>query len=155
MNDKTIEYAGFWVRFGAFFVDFIALSVITMPLTRAIYGRIDAPLGVFVMGPAGLLINFIGPAVLTIVLWVKFGGTLGKIAISAKIVNADTGESLSTGWLVARYLGYFLSLLPLGLGFLWIAFDPRKQGWHDKIANSVVIRPKGPEPVRFSDKDPW
>ncbi len=41
---------------------------------------------------------------------------------------------------MGRYLGYFASTIPLCLGFLWIAFDKRKQGWHDKLAGTVVIR---------------
>jgi len=42
-------------------------------------------------------------------------------------------------------------MLPLMLGILWVAFDPRKQGWHDKLAHTVVVRPKhrGPVAVRF------
>ena len=65
--------------------------------------------------------------------------------------GADTGEPPTTGKLLIRYLGYYVSTLALFLGFLWIAFDPRKQGWHDKMANTVVVRSthRGPEPVRF------
>jgi uncharacterized RDD family membrane protein YckC len=39
----------------------------------------------------------------------------------------------------------------LGLGLIWVGIDPRKQGWHDKLANTVVVRPRnrGPVPVRF------
>src|SRR5439155_367292 len=63
----------------------------------------------------------------------------GKIAIAAKIVDAETGKPPSTARLVVRLLAYIVSALPLCLGFLWIAFDRRKQGWHDKIAGTVVI----------------
>ena len=59
------------------------------------------------------------------------------------IVDARTGKAPSKGQLIGRYFAYYLSLLPLGLGFLWIAWDQRKQGWHDKIAGTVVIRPEG------------
>jgi uncharacterized RDD family membrane protein YckC len=41
----------------------------------------------------------------------------------------------------------------LGLGLLWVAFDRRKQGWHDKIANTVVVRPARKDAVHF-DKQP-
>jgi uncharacterized RDD family membrane protein YckC len=40
---------------------------------------------------------------------------------------------------VIRYLAYYVSLIPLGLGFFWIAWDDKKQGWHDKIAGTIVI----------------
>ncbi len=45
-----------------------------------------------------------------------------------------------TQQLIGRYLGYYVSIFALGVGFLWVAFDPRKQGWHDKMAGTVVIR---------------
>jgi len=60
--------------------------------------------------------------------------------VSAKIVDAKTLGAPSTGQLIVRYVGYFISSLFLCLGFLWIAFDARKQGWHDKIAGTVVIK---------------
>jgi uncharacterized RDD family membrane protein YckC len=73
------------------------------------------------------------------------------MAISARIVDARTGAPASTRQLVIRYLGYYVSTIPLGLGLLWVAFDPRKQGWHDKMAGTVVVRPshRGPVPVKF------
>jgi uncharacterized RDD family membrane protein YckC len=43
-----------------------------------------------------------------------------------------------------RYAGYFVALLPVGLGILWVAFDARKQGWHDKLAKTVVVRGRRP-----------
>jgi uncharacterized RDD family membrane protein YckC len=62
--------------------------------------------------------------------------------VSARVVDAKTGNSLSVGQSIGRYLAYFVSTIPLCLGFLWIAFDPRKQGWHDKLAGTVVVRSK-------------
>jgi uncharacterized RDD family membrane protein YckC len=52
---------------------------------------------------------------------------------------------------LARYVGYIISTIPLCLGFLWVGFDSKKQGWHDKIAGTVVVRNRrhGVEPVRF------
>jgi uncharacterized RDD family membrane protein YckC len=40
---------------------------------------------------------------------------------------------------IIRYLGYYVSIFALGLGFLWVAWDDKKQGWHDKMAGTVVI----------------
>jgi uncharacterized RDD family membrane protein YckC len=63
------------------------------------------------------------------------------------IVDAETGGTVPMGRLVLRYLGYYVSIFTLCLGFLWIIFDKRKQGFHDKIAGTVVImnpsRPSG------------
>jgi uncharacterized RDD family membrane protein YckC len=61
------------------------------------------------------------------------------MAIGAKIIDAKTGKPPSTGSLVARYFGYIVSAMPLMLGFVWIAVDRRKQGFHDKIAGTVVV----------------
>ena len=93
-------------------------------------------------GPADLLLNWVLPAVAVVLFWVYRQATPGKIAIGARIVDARTGGRPSTGQLIGRYFAYYVSMLPLMLGFIWVAFDARKQGWHDKLANTVVVRPK-------------
>jgi len=55
------------------------------------------------------------------------------------VVDAASGAPLRPGQAILRYLAYIVSTLPLCLGFLWIAWDHRKQGFHDKIAKSVVV----------------
>jgi uncharacterized RDD family membrane protein YckC len=72
--------------------------------------------------------------------WRYCGATPGKLAVGVKIVDATTGAAPSTGRLVIRLACYLVSALPFYLGFLWIVFDRRKQGWHDKIAGTVVIQ---------------
>ena len=62
-----------------------------------------------------------------------------EAAPAAKIVDAETGGKPSNGMLVARYFAYIVSMLPLMLGFIWIGIDRRKQGFHDKIAGTMVI----------------
>ena len=86
-----------------------------------------------------VLIENLLPAAITIVLWALLGATPGKFLLECRVVDARTGRR--PGWLRAsvRYLCYFVSLLPLGLGFLWIAWDRRKQGWHDKLAGTLVV----------------
>jgi uncharacterized RDD family membrane protein YckC len=90
-------------------------------------------------------------AVAIVAFWVVKNATPGKMVIRAKIVDAKTGGAPSLSQYVIRYLGYYLSMIPLFLGFLWVAFDPKKQGWHDKLAGTVVVRPKqrGTETVSF------
>ena len=78
-------------------------------------------------------------AVAVIGFWRYCGATPGKLAVGLKIVDATTGGPPPLGRLVLRFFAYFVSALPLYLGFLWAAFDRRKQGWHDKIARTVVI----------------
>ena len=59
------------------------------------------------------------------------------------MLDEKTGQPLTLNQSVIRYLGYFASTIVLGLGFIWIAFDGKKQGWHDKMAGSVVVRDYG------------
>ena len=136
------EYVGFWKRVLASVIDTIILVVVIVPLLLAIYGTGYVELMQEGGGFAGFwdaVLQIVFPAAAAILFWKFRGATPGKMAISAKIVDAQSGGPPSGGRLVARYFAYLLSLLPLGLGFLWIAFDRRKQGFHDKIARTVVV----------------
>jgi uncharacterized RDD family membrane protein YckC len=139
MDDAHLEYVGFWARTGAAVIDIVLMLVIVLPLMFAVYGQASSP-EPFALG--NVLINYVLPLVLTVALWVKLGATPGKLALGARIVDADTGAPLTTAKATLRYLGYYVSLIPLGMGCFWVGFDRRKQGWHDKMANSVVVRPR-------------
>jgi uncharacterized RDD family membrane protein YckC len=65
------------------------------------------------------------------------GRTPGKMLLGLQVVSAD-GTMITFGTAFLRTVGYFISFIYL-LGFIWAAFDKRKQGWHDKIAGTVVI----------------
>jgi uncharacterized RDD family membrane protein YckC len=71
--------------------------------------------------------------------WTWKGQTPGKMAMGIKIVAADGGP-IGLGRAIIRYLCYIVSAVILYLGFIMIAFDKRKQGLHDKIAGTFVIR---------------
>ena len=77
--------------------------------------------------------------VIVVLLWLRFGATPGKQLLDCVIVDARSGRPLKTGQAILRYIGYYVSMLPLFLGFLWIAWSSRKQGFHDYIAGTVVI----------------
>ncbi len=143
MEEKlNVEYAGFWIRFAALILDSIFILAITWPLLIYIYGweYFDSP--TFVMGIADILISWILPFVVVIMFWKIKQSTPGKMLFSLRVVDERTGATLSTSQCVLRYFGYFLSMLPLFMGYFWVGFDKRKQGWHDKIGKSVVIRIK-------------
>jgi uncharacterized RDD family membrane protein YckC len=72
--------------------------------------------------------------------WMWRNATPGKLLIRAVVVDAATLAAPSPGKLVVRYLGYYVSMMTLGVGFLWIMWDPRKRGLHDYLAGTVVIR---------------
>jgi uncharacterized RDD family membrane protein YckC len=144
------EYAGFWIRFGAMLIDSIVmLIIIAIPLT-AIYGEGYWTSEQSLMGFWDVIFTYILPFAVTIWLWLKYMATPGKMALKLIVVDAETGEKMSTGQAIGRYFAYILSTLPFGLGFLWIGIDKRKQGWHDKLAGTVVIRDIAIEPVKFN-----
>jgi uncharacterized RDD family membrane protein YckC len=80
------------------------------------------------------------PILATVLFWKYRAATPGKMILGLKIANAADLGPISTGQAVGRYFAYFVSTIVFGLGFLWVAFDAKKQGWHDKMAGTVVIR---------------
>lgn len=155
MPETDLEYAGFWIRVWASVIDTILLLLITLPLLIGIYGweYLDPEKTGIVAGPSDFLISWVLPAIAIITFWIYRAATPGKMAISAKIVDAQTGGAPTPGQYIGRYFSYFISTLPLGLGIIWVAFDKKKQAWHDKLAGTVVVRKKdrGPEKVQFSN----
>ena len=165
-GQPRLVYAGFWSRAWASVIDSVLVMVLVYPLLVWAYGsayfrerlRIFDVLGQAWRGEAGIealqslqqsqggaldfVVTYILPAVAVVLFWMYRSATPGKMAIRARIVDAATGGVPSNRQLLARYLGYFVSLFPFGLGFLWIALDDRKQGWHDKISGTVVVRRK-------------
>ncbi len=90
--------------------------------------------------------------VLTILMWQKFLGTPGKLFFDCIVVDEKTRKPMKISQALVRYLAYYISIIPLGLGFFWIAFDKKKQGWHDKIAKTVVIIQDKPQVDPESEK---
>lgn len=116
--------AGFWIR--------IAASAIDMILVGMVAGFVN------LSGAFPVLF-----AVYCVVLWALKGTTIGGIVCNLRVVRLDDRP---VDWTVAivRALGGFLSLFVAGLGFIWVAFDPERQSWHDKIAGTTVVHvPKG------------
>lgn len=153
MNTENLEYVGFWQRVAAYFVDSILIAIYIVSLAFVV------ALGLYSAGESAttplalsLVYMCISLSVMAIVVfcWMKVGATPGKLMLHARIVDANTGAPLTLGKCIVRYLGYTLSLIPFGLGFIWVAFDSRKQGWHDKLANSVVVRSTTENKVEFS-----
>lgn len=145
-----LEYVGFWLRVLASLIDTVWVVILLIPLglifTRAGLGSIEdvlQPKGLQAISfdAAGFLPDLV-IAVAIVCFWRYALATPGKMAINARIVDASTGAAPRLGQLIIRYLGYFVSTIPFCLGLIWVAFDPRKQGWHDKMAGTVVVRPR-------------
>jgi uncharacterized RDD family membrane protein YckC len=132
------DYATFWQRAVALLVDWLIVVVIAMPIIVVAFGA-----AYFSLDPvrrSGDLAIALAVGALIVGFWRYCGATPGKLAVGIRIVDAHTGAAPSTGRLVIRLLCYLVSAAPLYLGFLWAALDRRKQGWHDKIAGTVVIQ---------------
>lgn len=139
-TQRETEYAGFWIRTLASLVDSLLIVVLVFPLLTLIYGKSYWDNDAFVAGTWDALFNYVFPAVAVIVFWIYKSATPGKMLFGIYIVDAKTGGKPSTGQLIGRYAGYYVSMLGIFLGFLWVAFDARKQGWHDKLAGTVVVK---------------
>jgi len=169
-TQRAPEYVGFWKRLLAFFIDVLVIVVVLFPLMMALYGggyldRLSAEFAAILTqsgdpnADVARILNVltrpdsaiaalldirvqIALVIATIVLWRFRGATPGKMMVKARIVNADTLQKPSTAQLTGRFFAYLVSFIPACLGFLWIAFDKRKQGWHDKLAGTVVVLDK-------------
>ena len=135
-------YIGFWLRVVASLIDSVLLAVVLVPLLLGYYGWDYFESDNLLKGPMDFVISWALPAAAILIFWVYRSATPGKMVIGAKIVDAETFHEPQPRLLVGRYFAYYISMLPfiVPLGFLWIAFDRRKQGWHDKLAGTVVVR---------------
>lgn len=140
-HSETV-YGGFWIRLVASIIDSIWILILTLGLGWMIYGAIYFESTNFVMGYADFFTSYVLPFIITMLFWAYKSATPGKMALGLKIVDAETLDPVPKGRLALRYLGYYVSTLVIFLGFFWVAWDKRKQGWHDKIARTVVIKAK-------------
>lgn len=144
--------AGFVSRAIAFAIDLVVMAVallVVIALVQSLLGffTLYGLLGQRVTGSApfravlGAAIAVIGVGIAVgypIGFWVLLGQTPGKLLMGLRIARV-TGEPLTIRRAMLRYLGYWLSAIPLGLGFLWVLMDDRRQGWHDKLAGTYVV----------------
>lgn len=138
--EGEVQYSGFWIRVLAALLDSIWLVLLTFTLGWMIYGAIYFESEEFSQGYADIFISYVLPFILTMLFWYYKSATPGKMILGIKIVDANTLGKVSSGKLMLRYLGYYVSMLPLLLGIFWVGWDKRKQGWHDKIAGTLVIK---------------
>ena len=126
-SERQQKFAGFWIRLVASIIDALILSLVDL-------------LPLYILGPTlDLFISLIIGSAYSICFWVwQNGQTPGKMLLRIRVIRTD-GSPLTWRNAILRYLGYFVSAFFLLMGFLWIAFDARKQGWHDKIAETYVI----------------
>ena len=135
--DQTVVYAGFGRRFLATIIDGFVVGLIEFAImfsTGLVFGLVNLA-GVRIM--LGYILVLIAVLGYYIGFLVKKGATLGKMAMGIKVITVS-GEPLTVGRVFLREIvGKFVSATALYIGFLSILWDPKKQGWHDKIAGTV------------------
>ncbi len=132
---EGVRYVGFWMRLLAGLVDLVLVLFIVTPVAVMLFGEgwTDA------RGLVGFIINWVPLGAAIIAFWMKKGATPGKMLIRAVVVDAQTHASIDIWQGITRYLGYFVSTIPALAGMVCVGVDARKQGWHDKMARTVVI----------------
>lgn len=140
--------AGRGRRFVGYFIDGLIFSVVYYPLsglfstTQTVLittGGTSITTQARTVSPLySLLFLIIGLAYYTL-LWSRKGASLGQMAVGIRVVDATTGAGVSQTQALVRAIGYVISAIPLFLGFIWAFFDQRRQGWMDKMANTLVV----------------
>jgi uncharacterized RDD family membrane protein YckC len=133
--------AGFWIRavaaladFGVFFLVQISFGYVAAKTVGPDVGDLPAFL------PLVWAFTALFAGAYTTVLHAALGGqTLGKMLVGVSVVDVD-GSPLSAGAALLRFLGYFASLAPLGLGFAMAGLRRDKRALHDLLAGSCVVR---------------
>ncbi|HPR64692.1 MAG TPA: RDD family protein [Thermoanaerobaculia bacterium] len=141
---ESRHYAGFWIRLVAYVIDSIVLSIlcglVMIPAAFLTFTtREDLTATILIIVGTGTLCSILSVGYL-VVFWAKSGATLGKKMLGLKIVRDDSDTPLGYGKAFLRLLGYMLSNVILYAGFIMVAFTRRKQGLHDYVAGTVVIR---------------
>lgn len=138
------QYAGFWLRVVASLLDSVVVFILQL-ICGVVLGASGALLGGLDNGDGAVaIIIWLFTTVLGLAYYVIFTGscgqTLGKMALRIKVIRKDGNELGYGGATLRETIGKFVSGIILGIGYLMVAFDERKQGLHDKIAGSYVIK---------------
>ena len=136
---EAFEYVSLPRRAMAALIDLLVLLLTTVSVLYAIHGEGYFRSDILKRGPLDFLNSVVVPSLIVLLFWILCSATPGKMIISAKIVDAKTGGKPTLRQWLVRYIGYYASALFFGIGFLRIPFSPRKQGWHDELAGTVVV----------------
>jgi uncharacterized RDD family membrane protein YckC len=119
--------AGFWRRFAAAFLDGILIGIPTTIIAR-------------VIGPGGSAIGIaIAIAYFSYLEGSPSGQTVGKRVLGIRVIDFRGGGEIGYARAFIRYIGRYVSAIPLLLGYFWMLWDGERQCWHDKFANDVVV----------------
>ena len=129
----TTNKAGFWIRTFAYIIDGIGIGIVSGIISSITSSGATASNGLNLLIGLAYFAYF----------WSAQGGgqTLGMRVFNLKVIRTD-GSALTLTQALIRYVGLFVSFLCFAIGVIWVAFDAEKQGWHDKIAGTYVVRTK-------------
>lgn len=138
---QTLPLASIGLRCGAFLLDYILMMLIpAVTISIALLFKRTLPGLAWTI----LYVGYAAALALILINWIYLvrndGQTLGKRILGIRVVRGDGGRPGYREVLLRHLVGYPLNLLCGGLGFLWMLWDSKQQGWHDKLAGTVVIR---------------
>lgn len=134
-----MDYASRWLRFFAWIIDGVVIAIVMFILWLAGLVGADSVEG---FGASDGLVNALVTLVYYVAMTAAFGATLGKMALGMRVADAD-GNRPGFGAVVMReVVGKIVSGLVILIGFFWILVDDRRQGWHDKIGGTFVVKAK-------------
>jgi uncharacterized RDD family membrane protein YckC len=147
-------YAGFWRRVVAVILDGLVLSIVTVPLNLALGGGYEVGSDSMAYSPAASTIG-------GVLSWLYYSlmessakqATLGKMAMGIIVTDLE-GRRIGFGKATGRYFAKILSALILGIGFLMVAFTQRKQGLHDILAGTLVVKGQAPSQAQSMTPPP-
>ncbi len=143
-NIEMLPKAGFWMRVVAALIDgFIVFALQFLLGALLAVAGFAAAGGAETAGSITLVVQLFG-FIISVAYYVIFTGhggqTPGKMALRIKVINRD-GTQISYGRAAFREIpGKFISGIIFGIGYLMVAFDDQKQGLHDRMANTYVIK---------------
>jgi uncharacterized RDD family membrane protein YckC len=172
-DDGRIYYPSFTARLFAATIDILLSTVLMMPVLPYLAGPMRNPAALELMSKANrgqiseqefymelghvmktsamlfnitssLFAEFLLMGVLVLGFWFYCYSTPGKMIFGMRIVDAKTLENPTRKQLFIRYVGYMVSAVPIGLGFLWMVFNKQRRSWHDMLSGTMVIYKRKP-----------
>jgi len=145
LETKPVVYAGFWLRVGAAIIDGIIIWVVQTILTLLLFGAMSIDSQNLSGYNVILLVIFY--MIVLVLNWVYYAGmessarqgTSGKIAVGVKVTDLN-GDRIGFANATGRYFSKIISAIILFIGFLMVAFTEKKQGLHDQIAGTLVVK---------------
>ena len=156
-----VAYGGLLIRFVAYLIDsfIIGFPMGILLFVLAIAGVVASPvspsdltappqggsaIGAYYLNPAAIFWFYLFVLIVATgyyaYFWGTSGSTLGMRLFKLRVADANSGQSIGIGRAILRYVGFIVAAFPCWIGLIWAAFDPRAQGWHDKIASTVVLQ---------------